>query len=168
MIKQTRAAQVAAYAEKMGWQIAKKKVGELRKLKCSRGKLDLIIAWDGTTLVTPIRLLEWNDPRPNSPEVEIVARRKIWTMKEVKEILTDHGSAGDQDDVDTLERLRGRRIYWRNSISGSVSDAQIPRYCNYYHIHANHEGRKYLTFTDSVGFHSVFLDAITRIGRASA
>ncbi len=161
MLKQTRAAELRDYAISLGWEVSATRSGTARKMVCDRSRYTVLVEWDDTRLIVPSWLEERNY------DGAVIKRSQIATMKQVRELLELH-SVGEREDEAILDSFRGKRIYWRNSISGEIQDATVSRYGNHYRIGAGKNGRKFIEFCDAEGFHAVHLDSIIKTRRAAA
>lgn len=160
MLKQTRAAELRDYAKSLGWEVIAKRNGEERSLVCVRPRFKLRIVWDGTRLRLPMLYKEFDG------DGQMVKSGQVSTVGEFRGYLELHAQV-DKADNEILDFYRGKRIYWRNGLSGEIQDAYVAPYGKRYALKANKAGRKYLEFCDSEGFHAVFIDAIVRQRKAA-
>lgn len=169
----TKAGRFADAAEDLGWEVNRIRDTDehgnatgTRIVKAKRGREQYNFAWtpnDADVLVFDGGY-HWIDDQAEEFSNVAAALR---AMAEPAQHITPEGKRLPFDpfndtDSDILDRLRGRTITWRNSISGAEEEGDVPAHGNHTKIRMVH--RRVIDFAATEGgFRTVMLDAIVKV-----
>lgn len=185
MSSESKAKSFAQKAEENGWTakvVAHKEIPDHFDVVCHRGDEEITIWWENNSLLeTP----KYNfGGRSYSLHNAATAARRLSAKPDVRKVIRArrqprHAAIPasyvpfdiwEAPDEEIMRDVLGSHLSWRNSVSGEIETAYVPKSRNWntqdvFYLSESKAGKPFLSFMDELGmFRAVHLEAIVHVG----